>query len=91
MHLPLRRTVCHSHDLVELVGDEEDGLPLLGKAPHDLHELVDLLGGQHGGGLVEDQNLIVPVEHLQDLGSLLHTNGDVLHLGVQIHMELVLI
>ena len=62
-------------------------LPSLAKLPHDLHQLVDLLRGQHGGGLVKDQNLIVPVEHLQDLHSLLHTHGDILHLGVQIHRE----
>src|SRR5699024_761850 len=69
---------------------EEDGLAFLGKAPHDLHQLVNFLRGEHGGRLVENQNFVIPVEHLQDFGTLLHTHGDVLHLGVQVHLELVL-
>ena len=82
--------VRHRHDLVELVGDEQNGLALLGEAPHNLHQFVNLLRGQHCGGFVKDQNFVVPVEHLQNFGTLLHTHGDVLYLGVQIHMELVL-
>ena len=81
--------VGHSHDLVELVGDEQDALAFLGKLPHGVHQLVDLLGGEHGGGLVENEDLIVAVEHLQDLHALLHANGDVLHLGIQVNFEAV--
>ena len=79
--------VGHGHDLRQLVGDEEDALPLSGEAPHDLHQLVDLLGGKYGGGLIEDEDLVVPVEHLQDLHTLLHTHGDILHQGVRIHLQ----
>ena len=71
------------------MGDEQDGLALLGEAAHDLHELVDLLGGQHGGGLVEDEDLVVAVQHLQDLHALLHAHGDVLDPGVQVHPQAV--
>ena len=78
--------VGHLHDLVELVGNEEDALPLGGEILHDLHQLVDLLRGQHRSGLVKDQDLVVPVEHLEDLGALLHADGDILHLRVQIHL-----
>ena len=53
--------VGHGHDLPQLVGDEKDALALLGQVLHDLHELLDLLRGQHGGGLVKDQDLILPV------------------------------
>ena len=70
--------VGHGHDLGQLVGDEEDALALGGQILHDLHELVDLLRGQHGGRLVKDQDLIVAVEHLEDLGTLLHADGDIL-------------
>ncbi len=85
MYLPLRKNgapVGHGLNFRQLVGDEQDALTLGLEAPHDFHELVNLLGGQHGGGLIEDQDLIVPVEHLQDLHPLLHTYGDVGDLGV---------
>ena len=81
--------VGHGHDLVELVGDEEDGLALGRQVLHDLHQLVDLLGGQHGGGLVEDQDLVIAIEHLQDLGALLHTHGDILDQGVRLYMQAI--
>ena len=82
--------VGHGHDLSQLVGDKQDALALGGQVAHDLHQLVDFLGGEHSGGLVENQNLVVPVEHLEDLGALLHTDGDVLNNCVWIHLKAVL-
>ena len=84
-------SVADLHDLVELVGDEEDGLALGGQTLHDLHQLVDLLGREHGGGLVEDEDLVVPVEHFEDLRALLHTHGDILHQRVRVHQQPVLL
>ena len=83
--------VCHSHDLVELVGNEQDGLALLLEPAHDLHQLVDLLRGQNCGGLIEDQDLVVAVEHLQDLHALLHTDRDVADEGIRVHTQAVLL
>jgi hypothetical protein len=40
-------------------------------------QLVDLLGDQHGGGLVEDQDVGAPVEHLEDLAALLLADAEV--------------
>ena len=77
------------HDLRELVGDEEDALALLGEILHDRHQLVDLLRREHGGGLVENQDLVFAVEHLQDLGALLHADGDVLDLRVGVDLQAV--
>ena len=71
------------------MGDEEDGLALGGQISHDLHQLVDLLRSQHGGGFIEDQHIIFPVEHLQDLGTLLHTHGDILYQCVGVNMQAV--
>ena len=73
------------------MGDEEDRLALLGKVLHDLHQLVDLLRRQNGRRLVEDQDLVVTVQHLQDLGALLHTDGDVFHLRVEIDQQPVFV
>ena len=77
------------HDLVELVGDEQNGLSLRRQILHDLHQFLDLLRRQNGGRLIEDQDLVVAVEHLQDLHTLLHAHGDVLHLGVHIHLQAI--
>ena len=55
------------------------------------HQLIDLLRREHGGGLVEDQDLVVAVEHLQDLHALLHADGDVFDLGVQVDLQAVLL
>ena len=81
--------VGHGHDLGQLVADEQDALALGGQVLHDLHQLVDLLGRQHGGGLVEDQDLVVAVEHLEDLGALLHADGDVRDLRVRVHLQAI--
>ena len=86
-----RAAVRHGHDLIQLVGDEQDGFALCRQVLHDLHQLVDLLRRQHSGGLVEDQDLIVPVEHLQDLRALLHAHGDILHQCVRVHLQAVLL
>ena len=71
------------------MGDEEDTLALGGEALHDAHELLDLLGGEDGSGLIEDENLVVPVEHFEDLRALLHPHGDVLDEGVRVHLQSV--
>ena len=56
-------SVGHGLDFRQFVGDEQDALALRLEAPHDLHQLVDLLGGQDGGGFVKNQDFVVPVEH----------------------------
>ena len=81
--------ICHGHDFRQLVADEEDGLAFSGQVLHDLHQFFDFLRRQHGGGLVEDQDFIVPVEHLQNLCALLHTDGNILNLCVGIHLQAV--
>ena len=84
-----RHAVGHGHDLVELVGDEEDALALAGEAAHNLDQFLDLLGREYGGRLVEDQHLVVAIEHLEDLDALLHPHGDVLNLRIQIDGQAV--
>ena len=79
------------HDLVELVGDEKDGLALLLEPAHDLHQLVDLLRSQHSGGLVEDEDLIVAVEHLQNLHALLHTHRNITDERIGVNTQAVLL
>ena len=73
------------------MGDEEDGFALLLEPTHDLHQLVDLLRGQNSGGLIKDQDLVVAVEHLQDLNTLLHTNRDITDECIGVHTQAVLL
>ena len=77
------------HDLIELVGDEEDAFALLGKLAHGGHKLVYLLRSEDGGRLVKDKYLIIAVEHLEDLNTLLHTDGDILDLCVEVDVQTV--
>ena len=86
-----RTAVGHLHNFRQLVGDEENALALGGQILHDGHELLDFLRRQHGGGLVENQDFIVPVQHLEDFGPLLHTHGDILNDGVGVHGQAVLL
>ena len=72
------------------MGNEQDGLALLLEPAHDLHQFVDLLRGQHCRGLVEDQDLVVAVQHLQDLNALLHTNRDIADQCIRVHAQAVL-
>ena len=92
-YLPLRRTVQRSATAMisfSFVGDKEDALAFLFEPAHDLHQLVDLLRGQNGGGLVKDQDLVVAVEHLEDLHALLHTHRDVADQSVGVYPQAVL-
>ena len=86
-HDPVR----HGHDLVELVGDDDDALAHLGQLAHGEEELVYFLGGQHGGGLVKDDDVRVLVQDLQDLHPLLQSNGAVLHQPPGVDVEAVLV
>ena len=82
-----RDAVGDRADLAELVGDEDDGLPGLLELAHDVHQLVGLLGREHRGRLVEDEELGVAGERLDDLHALLHADREVLDDGLGLHVE----
>ena len=81
--------VGHSHDLVQLMGDEEDALALCLEAAHDLHQLIDLLRGQNSRRLIENQNFIVAVKHFQDLDTLLHADRNIADKRIGIDLQAV--
>ena len=72
------------------MSDEDHGLPLVTEGPEDAEEVVGLLGGEDGGGLVQDQDLGAPVEGLEDLDALAGAHAEVGHPGVEVHLQVVL-
>ena len=52
-----RNIIGHRTHLAQLVGDEHDRGSRVGELTHDRHQLVRLLRGEHGGRLVQDENL----------------------------------
>ena len=83
--------VGHMHDLAELVGDEDDRLPLGLQPFEDAEQVVGLGGRQHAGRLIQDQYLGAAIERLQDLDALLHADADILDLLVRIDREAVFV
>ena len=81
-----RHAVGHVQHLVELVGDDDKGLAVGLHVAHDGEQLVRLLRGQHGGGLIQNEDVGAAVQHLDDLDGLLLRNGHVvdLHVGVDV-------
>ena len=75
--------------LVELVRDEHDGLARVAHVAQHGKELLRLLQRQHGGRLVEDQDVRAAVEHLDDLDRLLLRDGHVVDLLVRVHLKAV--
>ena len=73
--------------LVELVGDEDDRRFAGGQLAQRREQLVDLVGNEHGGRLVENQDLGVPVEHLEDLDTLLLADAEVGHELVGVDLQ----
>ena len=72
------------------MGDKQNALALSLQGAHDIHKLLDLLGRQHGSRLIKDQDLIIPIEHFQDLRALLHAHGDIFYAGIRIHIQPIL-
>jgi len=72
------------------VGDEDDRVALLLEVDELFEELGRLLGRQHGGRLVEDEDLRAAHEGLEDLDLLLHADRDVHDLGLRLDVKIVL-
>ena len=76
---------------MELVGDDDQGLAVGLHVAHDGEQLIGLLGGQHSGGFIQDQNIRAAVQHLDDLHGLLLGHGHVVDLHVRVNVEAVFV
>ena len=85
-----RHPVGDLQHLVELVGDDDQGLTVRLHVAHDGEELIGLLGGQHRGGLIQNQDVSAAIEDLDDLHGLLLGHGHIVDLHVGVDVEAVL-
>ena len=68
---------------LQLVGDEDDRLPVVLQLLQRHEKLLRLLRGQDGGWLIQDQELRIAVQGLEDFHALAHADGQVLDLPIR--------
>ena len=79
--------VAQAHDLLELVGDEQNGAALVAQHPQHVEQLLGFLRREYGSGLIQDQNTGAAVQRLQDFKALTVPDRQVLHQRVQVNFE----
>ena len=84
-----RDVIGHLQHLTEFVGDEHNRTSLVAQCTHYVHQLADLLRGQHRCRLVENQVAGVMGQGLQDLNPLLDANRQILHERIRIDLQAV--
>ena len=84
-----RHAVGDGDDLTQLVRDEHDADALGAQSAHGAEQGVDVLGHEHGGGLVEDQHPTVAVQRLDDLDALALADRQRLdaRVGIDVHAD----
>ena len=58
-----RDRIAQSHDLPQLMRDDNDRLPVFTQVFEVFNQPVHLLGHEHGGRLVQDQDIHIAVQH----------------------------
>ena len=69
--------------------DEDDGATIGTQGAQHIEEAVRFLGGEHGGGLVQDEYLGIAVQGLDDFHALQDTNRHRLHARCGVHGQAV--
>ena len=84
-----RAVICRFLYLLELMGYEDDALPIAGEVMHDADKFNYLLRGERGGRLIKDEDVRAAVERLEYFHTLLHTDGNILYPCVRINGQAV--
>lgn len=79
--------VADLKQLGHLVGDVDKADPLLPQLAHDGEEVLNLMGGQGGGGLIHDDELRLEEQGLGDLHQLHLSGVELAHLGLQVDVH----
>ncbi len=74
-------------DFGHFVGDEDDRLPLRLHHGKDPAQILGLLRGEHGGGLIEDDDIGATVDELEDLHTLLFADAELPDVGAWVDLE----
>ena len=82
-------TVGQRQHLVQLVGDDQNRLAVVAHTAQHGKQLLRLLRRQHGGRLVQDQDIRTAVEHLDDLDRLLFGDGHLIDLFAGVNVKAV--
>jgi hypothetical protein len=77
-------------DLLQFVGDEDDGFALLHQRRDGQEELLGLLRGQHRRRLIQDQNVGLAIQRLDDFHALASAHRQVSHRGLGVNLQAVL-
>ncbi len=75
------------HDLVELVGHDDDRAAVLAQRAQRLEQVLDLRRAERRGRLVEDQDVRAAVEQLEDLDPLLGVDRQVADALARVDVE----
>ena len=82
-----RDIVGHREGVPQLVGDQDDGIARIGIRSHPSQQLLRLLGSEHRGGLIQNEQAHVARERLHDFAALLGADGEVLDAGKRIEHQ----
>ena len=80
-------TVRNIHNLVELMGDNNDGVALFLHTAQDGKQLFDFLNGKNSSRFVQNNDLGAIIQHLDDLQRLLLGNRHIVDLLLGINVE----
>ena len=86
-----RDAIGDRHDLLELMGDEDDGLALGLQLLEDAEQVFGLVRRQDTSRLIENEHFGAAIECLQNLDALLKTNRQVIDHGVGIDLEAIIL
>ena len=84
-----RTPVCNSHDFIQFMRDKQNGLAFSGKIPHDFNQLINFLRSKNGGRFVKNQDFVIPIQHLENFHTLLHTDGNIFDQCIRIYPQTV--